>query len=70
MQEFTVESLEKSLTQDMLDGINVSMPNNDGSFPSVEEFISVSADSERIADQIFTSIDNIISSHQLPNIKA
>ncbi len=70
MHEFTPESVDKYLTPEALNGLNVLPPNNHGEYPTKKEFMIVSNEEKKLAQDIFTSISQIINNNELPNIKS
>ncbi len=69
MHEFTPSSVDEFLTQELLNNINVTLPNNEGEYLSVEDFICASDETQDIADQVLTSVEQLISRHTLPNVQ-
>ncbi len=69
MHYFKSDAIGNYLTQDMLTGLNVTMPNNDGTYSTREEFIEADDVAKNTAEMILSTISTIINNKQLPNIQ-
>lgn len=68
MHFFKSDAISGFLTQDMLDNLNVPIPNNDGFYSTKEEFIEANDIAKNTAKMILSNISTIIDNKQLPNI--
>lgn len=67
LYKFDTESID-NLTQEMLDSVNVTMPNNNGDYSDRETFIKATKSEKETANKILDTIQEIIDSNKLPNI--
>jgi len=69
MHKFTVESVDEVVTKESLKSINVTIPNNDGEYPTTKEFEEADAIAHEAAGNVIKVIDKIIKEDKLPNIQ-
>ncbi len=68
MHKFTPESVDKYLTEETLKSININL-NDSWNYPSEKEFINSTNEEKELANNILSTISNIIDNNELPNTK-
>lgn len=69
MHKFDSHDVQGFITDSMLANLNVTMPNNDGEYPSREEFIHADNVAQDTARNILLTVEHIIDNNELPNIQ-